>query len=157
MRWRLDYGSGRPRYVDADEVRDAAHRGREFVKHTSDGTGFIVMFTISYDARAFVQVTPVPTFRLVGGPRDGQVCAAPDKVPDRIYFQPVVALDEDGAALAPIPPYHLPELAQAYLHNPVDCPCRGIVAHPVEHVYMWPETLYKRIEQHAAGVEVDGG
>lgn len=158
MRWQLDYGdSGFGRYVDADEVRDAAHLGREFVKRTGNGTGFIVVFTISYDARFYVRITPVPTFRLVGGPRDGQVCAAPLEVPDRIYFQPVVALDEKGATIEPVPCYQVRELVEVYLHNPIDCPCRGIVARPVEHTYTWPETLYKRIEQHATGVEVDGG
>ena len=157
MRWQLDYDGGFGRYVDADQLRAAAFGAREFVKHTSNGTGFVVVFTISSNARAFVRVTPVPTFRLIGGPRDGQVCAAPREVPDRIFFLPVVALDEDGAALAPVPPSRVPELADVYLHDPVDCPCGRVIGYPTEHRYVWPDALYERVEQRAAGVEVDGG
>lgn len=156
MRWQLDYGGGFGRYVDADDTREGFLGACEFIVRTDDADP-IVVFTISGGVRPHVRVHVVPTFRLVGGPRDGQVCSAPEEVPDRIYFQPVVPLDEKGAAIAPVPCYQVRELTEQYLHNPIDCPCRGIRNYPAEHVYMWPETLYKRVERRAAGVEVDDG
>lgn len=154
MRWRLDYGGSMGKYVDADELRTGPHGSREFVIHTSGGTGFVVVCTIPFDAAPLVRVYPVPTFRLVGGPRGGQVCAAPDNAPDRIYFQSVVALDGAGATLAPIEPSWVPELTDVYLHNPVECPCQGWMRGPMEHTYVWPETLYEQAAKGSAGASV---
>lgn len=156
MRWQLDYGGSFGRYVDADDTREGFLGACEFIVRTSDAEP-VVVFTISGEVRSYVRVTLVPTFRLVGGPRDGQICAAPDEAPDRIYFQPVVPLDEKGATIEPVPCYQVRELVEVYLHNPIDCPCRGVRGYSTEHVYVWPETLYDRVGQHAAVAEVGGG
>lgn len=145
MRWQLDFGGKFDRYVDADELRDAAYGGWEFVRHTSDSTGFVVVCAISWEVKPYCRITPVPTFRMTGGPKDGQVCAAPDKVPEHIHFQYVVALGDDGDTLAPVPPHRLRELSDTYVHHPFDCPCCGTMRGVVEHVYVWPETLHKQI------------
>lgn len=152
MRWRLDSMGIFYRYVDADELRDAAYGGCEFVRHTSNGSGFVVVCTIARDARPYFRISRVPTFRMVGGPKDGQVGAAPDTVPERIHFQYVVALGENGETLAPVPPEQLPELNDTYLHHPLDCPCHGSMGGLVEHVYVWPETLHEQVAKASAAV-----
>jgi len=145
MRWQLDFNGRFERYVDADEMRTGPHGGREFVRHTSDGTGFVVVCTISHDVAPYVRVSYVPTFRMVGGPKDGQVAPAPEKVPERIYFQAVVALGEDGETLAPVPGTRLRELTDVYVHHPLDCACHGTMRGLVEHTYVWPETLHEQM------------
>jgi hypothetical protein len=132
MRWRLELDGKFLRYVDADVIRENRIRGWEFVANGA------VVFTISRSAVGYVSVSPVATIRLAGGPRDGQVAAAPDgEMPFNVYFLPVVPLDGEGRALAPVPPARLPELAEVYLHLPSRCPCyehrRGVF----EHVYVW--------------------
>jgi hypothetical protein len=145
MRWQLDFQGKFDRYVDADELRAAPHGGHQFVCVTSKGSGFAAVLTIAWQAAPYFRIRRVPTFRMVGGPRDGQVCAAPDRVPRCIHFQHVVALGEDGETLAPIAPGRLRELNDIYVHHPLDCPCHGSMGGLVEHVYVWPETLYEQI------------
>ncbi len=130
MRWRLELDGRFLRYVDADVIREHRIRGREFVANGA------VVFTISKSV--YVKVSPVPTIRLAGGPRDGQVAAAPDgEMPFNVYFLPVVPLDGEGRALAPVPPARLPELAEVYLHLPSRCPCYERWRAVFEHVYVW--------------------
>lgn len=150
MRWQLDFDGRFERYVDADEMRYAPHGGYEFVRHTSDDTGFVVVLTISWElASRHMSVRRVPTFRMVGGPKDGLVGAAPEKVPERIHFQAVVALGEFGEALAPVRPDRLRGLNDTYVHHPFDCPCHGSRQGLAEHVYVWPQTLHEQITQQA--------
>lgn len=151
MRWRLDFEGRFDRYVDADEMREGAYGSREFVRHTSDGTGFVVVCTISRElVSRHVSVYRVPTFRMIGGPKDGQVGAAPEKVPGRIHFQAVVALDDYGETLAAIPPRRLRELNDTYVHHPFDCPCHGTMQGAIEHVYVWPATLSEQLAARTA-------
>lgn len=155
MRWQLDFGGRFDRYVDADELRAAAHGGYEFVRHTSNGSGFVVVCTVTREARALTRIDRVPTFRMVGGPKGGQVCAAPLTVPDQIHFQYVVALGDNGETLAPVPPHHLRELSDTYVHHPLDCPCGGTRRGLWEHTYIWPETLYEQMAKLGAGASDD--
>ena len=132
MRWRLELGGKFERFVDADYIREDRMNGQQFV---SDG---VVVFTIS--PRVYVKVTPVPTLRLSGGPRDGQVAAAPDgEMPFHVFFLPVVSLNEAGEAIAPVPPAHLADIAEVYLHLPSACECWDLRRRrPVfEHTYVW--------------------
>lgn len=146
MRWRLDFEGRFDRYVDADEMRDGPYGGREFVRHASNGTGFFVVCMISWELiTRHMSVYRVPTFRMVGGPKDGQIAAAPEAVPGRIHFQAVVALGDDGETLAPVPPRRLRELNDTYVHHPLDCPCHGTMRGDVEHVCVWPQTLREQM------------
>jgi hypothetical protein len=130
MRWRLDLGDRFEAYVDADHIREHRIRGTEFV---SNGA---VVYTIS--PFVYVKVTPVPTMRLTGGPRDGQVAAAPNgEMPFHAYFLPVVPLNEHGEAIAPVPPAHLSGLVEVYVHLPSACECWERRRPMSEHVYVW--------------------
>jgi hypothetical protein len=142
LRWELITGGTVDRIVDADYVRDGAgvnhFRALEFVR------GDAVVCTISAEVRALVQCVPTPTFRLVGGPKAGQVGALPDALrpPDTIHFQPVVALDGEGKTVAPVPPRLLSGLNDTYVHRPDDCPCWHTNRTVWEHEYLWATGIH---------------
>lgn len=143
MRWRIDVQGKTEQYVDADKVTTDRIHGTRFWANGA------TVFTLGADVAAWVSYTPVPSLRLVGGPRAGQVGAASDPVPQVIHFQPVVALGELGAAIAPVPPQQLLGLNDAYVHHPhpMGCPCRGSLSGPVEHVYLWPPDVAERVKE----------
>lgn len=154
MRWRIDFAGRFDRYVDADGMRHLPRGGVEFARRDeSSGDGFVIVLTVTGEVLPYMAITRMPSLRMVGGPKDGQVGAAPEKVPDRIHFQPVVALGEDGEALAPVPPGWLRGPNDTYVHHPTGCPCHGMMSGPVEHLYVWPATL---AEQVAAWAEREG-
>ena len=147
MRWRIDVQGKTEQYVDADKV--ARGRGQD----GTPGTLFIrngaTVFMISADVGAWVSYTPVPSLRLVGGPRTGQVGPASDPTPQIIHFQYVVPLNELGAAIAPVPPQQVRGLDDAYVHHPhpMGCPCGGNLRGAVEHVYVWPPDVAKQVQE----------
>ncbi len=142
MRYRIDVMGRTERFVDADKVT-----------HDGPGTRFwsngAVVFTLNRDVGLWMSYTPVPSLRMIGGPRAGQVGPASDPVPQIIHFQYVVPLDMDGAALAPVPPRMLGGLTDAYVHHPhpFGCECRGSLQGAVEHVYLWPPDVAERVKE----------
>lgn len=144
MRWKLSHGGGFDRFVDADRLRDG--KGFGHIRDLEFVAGDAVVLTITAEARGYIRYEPVPTFRLAGGPKDGQVGALRDALrpPETIYFQPVVALNDEGDAIAPVPPRLLAGLTDVYVHHPtVSCPCLHMGRMAWEHTYLWAGDLYR--------------
>lgn len=130
MRWRIDGGGVYTRMIDADRIETGRWRERFFVRNGC------VVFTIS--GSVYVPIEPVPTMRLIGGPKDGQVASTTWETPFIVYFQPVVPLDINGAAIRPVPSSELPGLVDVYRHS-TDCGCGLRMRGHFEHEYVWAD------------------
>lgn len=138
-RWRIDLDRKFHRYIDAayTRPREFDPYGIEFVDAGGD-----VVFGITGSVRGFATATPIPTARLCGGPRDGEIIVLDGTAPTTLHFLREVPLLKIDAYDQPAPlTANIPEPeCDTYVRVAACCSagrCRRSDA-GFEHAYVWP-------------------
>lgn len=132
-RWRIDVFGKFKCYVDADHTRNRRFDpgGLEFVNATNN-----VVFTIESRMLGSCGVTAIPTARLSGGSRDGELVMLDSDAPREIRMVPLVKLSAADFPPGPSAVVEMPE-PEVWLHS-ARCVCHGSWRGPVEHLYVHP-------------------